>query len=248
MANQCIFCEQPSGSKEHAWPDWLVKHATERRTDWQLEVVRLGSPLITVEQVNREIEVVVDCVCDRCNRAWMKKLEDKVSSFAKPMMDGTPTVLTWQQRDQLARWAAKTALTLECSYNSEHPTPRRIREQVRMHAALPTSIDVALGAYNGARPLGSTRVIWDALDGDEPYLVWSVLIFGNVLIEARTNTRRKERASLLSTQSDYQIPLTGVERGQVHWPPRGAFDDEWVSNYAAISNDLIRRNTKRDGR
>ena len=243
MADQCIFCEKTSGSQEHAWPDWLVKHVTERRKDWQLEVVRLGSPLISVEQVNREIEVVVDCVCDRCNRGWMKKLEDRVSSFAKPMMDGKPAVLKWQQRDQLARWAAKTALALECSYNGEHRTPRRIREQVRMHAKLPISIDVALGAYSGARPLGSMRVIWDALDGDELYLIWSVLIFGNVFIEARTNTRRKERASLLSAQSDFLIPLTGVERDQIKWPPRSAFGDDSIDNYAANMNDLVRQNT-----
>jgi hypothetical protein len=243
VAEQCYFCEREADSQEHAWPDWLVKHVTERQTDWQLEVVRLGSSLITVEQVNREIEVVVECVCDRCNRGWMKKLEDRVSVFARWMMDGNPTVLTGQQGSQLARWAAKTALTLECSYGSAQPTPRHIREQVRMRAEVPISFDISLGAYDGVRPLGSQRVLWDALDSDELYLVRSVLFFGNVLVETRINTRRKERAELLRPRSDYLIALTGVERGDIQWPPRLAFGDDFIDNYAAISNEIVRRDT-----
>jgi hypothetical protein len=243
VTDQCIFCERLSGSQEHAWPDWVVKHATERRKDWQLEIVRLGSPLITVDQVNREIEVVVDCVCDRCNRGWMKKLEDRVSVFGKAMMDGRPTILTWRDRDHLARWAAKTAFTVECKYGGPHRAPRSICEALRAGPGIPPMIDVMLGAYSGPRPIRSERLIYrfDGLDGDQLYMSWSFLQFGHVLIQVRAVPGRKEHPMLLVEATDRCIPLTGVERGQVQWPPKKAVGEEILSDFRAISDEIIRR-------
>lgn len=242
MADQCIFCDFPADSTEHAWPDWLTKKVTGGRRGWQVEIVNLGSPLITVEQVNREIAVKVTCVCSRCNRGWMKRLEDRVSVFGKAMMDGRPSVLTLLQARLLARWGAKTAITLECAHGSgPYRTPRAIAEKVRQMATVPVGIDVLLGHYVGPRPLGQNRYVYRALDRDELYLCWSILLFGQVLMQVRINTRRVERPSLVGQPSRHFIPLTGVDPGQIQWPPEESVGEEFVAGFGAIMDDIVRR-------
>jgi hypothetical protein len=81
-------------SVEHIWPDWICRYFVDHKSDWSAEVQMHGSPLVAVEHFGPEVDLTTNQVCDKCNRGWMRKLEEKVSPFAKPMIDGNTIELT----------------------------------------------------------------------------------------------------------------------------------------------------------
>jgi hypothetical protein len=66
------------------------------------------------DQTKNQIEIVFDDrVCERCNNKWMKKLDDQMLAFMRPMLESeTPVQIDPSQRLTLARWATKIGLLL----------------------------------------------------------------------------------------------------------------------------------------
>src|SRR5436309_1660904 len=101
MVEPCLFCDEPSGSSEHAWPDWICRYAFDNAGHWVSQKTQVGSDLVTVENIGQEIDIVTDAVGDTCNHGWMHRLEDRVSRFLKPMIDGNAVTLTMGDRKAL---------------------------------------------------------------------------------------------------------------------------------------------------
>jgi len=61
-------------------------------------------------------------------RRLMHTLEDRVSAFLKPMIDGHSATLSEARRDALARWAIKTSIIFEHRGGRRQPadTPSRL--------------------------------------------------------------------------------------------------------------------------
>ncbi|MGO8870751.1 MAG: hypothetical protein ACLQPH_04990, partial [Acidimicrobiales bacterium] len=82
----------------------------------------------------------------------MRRLEDKVSPFLKPMIRGGATTLTVMQRQHLVRWAIKTATVFECDAHPDSPrTPRTVCKRIRVVANPPPGYEVFLTRYIGPR-------------------------------------------------------------------------------------------------
>lgn len=99
----CIFCGDPGGSNEHAWPDWLRRYLVPLVTAIP-RPRRLNSMRSESGSTGRR-NITVQCICDGCNRGWMRKLEDHFNALLKQMMLGHSSVLSPKESFALRRWA-----------------------------------------------------------------------------------------------------------------------------------------------
>ena len=100
MANNCIFCGNPAGSREHIWPAWILA----RKDFGPFRLKRAGAPDIVLNT-----ELTTKAVCHGCNTGWMSKLEAQVKPILEPMFEGKHVTLDIHQQHLIAIWIVKTA-------------------------------------------------------------------------------------------------------------------------------------------
>jgi hypothetical protein len=100
MANKCIFCGNPAGSREHIWPKWIL----ERRTFGPFRLKRAGAPDLILNT-----ELTTKAVCHDCNTGWMSKLEAALKPILEPMFEGKSVSLDIYQQQLIALWMVKMA-------------------------------------------------------------------------------------------------------------------------------------------
>jgi len=100
MPNNCVFCGNPAGSREHIWPKWLLA----RKDFGPFRLKRAGSPDVVLNT-----ELTTKSVCQACNNGWMSKLEAEVKPILEPIFEGHTVSLTIQQQHLIAIWMTKTA-------------------------------------------------------------------------------------------------------------------------------------------
>jgi hypothetical protein len=102
---KCLFCNEDANSKEHVWPQWILKLLPSRRPVRQ----RLG----TGKEVTYSGDFKLKGVCSTCNNGWMSELETEVRPILGPMVQDLSIQLDLEDQKKIARWAFKTAIVLE---------------------------------------------------------------------------------------------------------------------------------------
>lgn len=102
MPAACIFCNNDSGSREHLWPDWLLK-----RHKFGPIKMQLGDRQRIVKQ-NPDLKVKT--VCGTFNNGWMSSLESSNIPIIGPMSDGISTTLDTNAQTRVAAWSFKGAM------------------------------------------------------------------------------------------------------------------------------------------
>ena len=219
----CIFCNRPAGSVEYAWPEWLCRFVTDQLAVWNKE--RSRDPAV-LERMRREVDQTVHGVCDACSRGWMQRLEDNVSPFLQSMIAGEPTPLSPGRRRILARWAAKTAVVMECACDAPIRTPRSACEYVRGIGVHPGT-QVLVGRYDGEQQvLTHERDLFSRyIEGRKHSLSQSSFVIGKVFIQVFADPWRDSTPELEESAIQPLIALLPSQRGKVEWPPDVAIDD-----------------------
>ena len=107
----------------------------------------------------READLVVYCVCGRCNSGWMNDLDQRAQQIIEPMVVGQSTVLrSLREKHILAAWIVKLAfmfdykqdkstipLPLARQYHAERLPPAR--SLIWLAASPPTVPGHAAGAF-----------------------------------------------------------------------------------------------------
>jgi hypothetical protein len=106
MSNRkCLFCENSANTREHVWPDWIIRSLGPQ------EPIRRTGVDGSVNEFSGSL--TVKCVCDDCNNGWMSLLENKVRTFLDQVLHNQPTSLDLEQQKLLSLWAVKTAMVIE---------------------------------------------------------------------------------------------------------------------------------------
>ena len=99
LPRKCIFCDSGKLSKTHIWPDWLERllspgaHRSE-----ELKTPSHISPThsnIVVERRTTQGSLFLQkpyLACVPCNTGWMKRFEDEMVKFAKPMFTASASL------------------------------------------------------------------------------------------------------------------------------------------------------------
>lgn len=90
----CIFCDGPGLSRTHIWPEWLDKllkppDGRPQRTNNS----RVSGIRSNVKQGSMFSQKPYLC-CVACNTGWMRRFEDEMTKFAKPIFTSLETVTT----------------------------------------------------------------------------------------------------------------------------------------------------------
>ena len=225
-APTCIFCDRPSGSAEFAWPEWVCRFLIERQEVHRLEQTASDSDLAILDRMEREVDTAVTRVCETCREGWVRRLDDDVKPFLKPMLAGEPTRLPPAHQWLLARWAAKTAVVLECSLDTPVRTPRATCEHLRNVGVHPGT-QVLVGHYDGAsQVLTYERDLFSrTIDGDQRFFPQATLVIGCVFIQVFDGPWRSGLPDVIRPTSQPLIPLVGGPGDDIAWPPSSSIDD-----------------------
>lgn len=140
----CWFCESTDGtrSKEHIFPQWLLKHhnAMDERVHPIRVSLALGGGALASERGERPLRAHVNGeVCGTCNNGWMSALE--VSATPVLTRATGPGSITDDEAFILARWFAKSAVNLNVSQpyrllinkSSRHALAEHIPDRFSVH-------------------------------------------------------------------------------------------------------------------
>jgi hypothetical protein len=176
--------------------------------------------------MEREVDTTVTRVCETCREGWVQRLEDDVKPFLLPMIAGEPTPLPPARQWLLARWAAKTAVVLECSLDTPVRTPRDACEHLRK-VGVHAGTQVLVGHYDGAAQiLTYERDLFSrTIDGEQRFFPQASLVIGRVLIQVFAGPWRSGAPELIPQALQPFIALVGGSGTDVHWPPATAIDD-----------------------
>jgi len=239
-APACLFCDRPSGSVEYAWPEWLCRFLTENSRIWGTGGKDPAADILRLERMRHEIDQTVTGVCDVCSRGWMQRLEDRVSPFLQPMIVGDVTALTAVRRRLLARWAAKTAVVMECASEAPFRTPKFACEFLRRIGVHPGT-QVLLGKYDGDRRcLAHERDVFSrTIDGEKCHIPQASFVIGSVFIQVFSDPWRDSAPEPAEQAAMTFIPLVGSDRRTVVWPPDTSIDDERFDHERCGPNDEL---------
>jgi hypothetical protein len=144
----CIFCDNPAGSAEHLWPDWV--HEFIKTNGIQLIALRVrinDEP----EAIEFDLEKKMETVCHNCNNTWMSQIEQKNRPRFLKMLKNEPLSLDPGGMKIITEWAVLKSMILE----SERPqhgkelfytTEERIA--FREHRQIPARTRVWVGALD----------------------------------------------------------------------------------------------------
>jgi hypothetical protein len=112
---KCIFCENQSGSEEHLWSAWMHR------------LINFG-PIRVQEADNPDVieinpEKTINTICQHCNNVHFSQLEQSISRFLGPIIQGTPTDIDPGRMGLLIKWAVKTAMLMD-SIKQRHGDPK----------------------------------------------------------------------------------------------------------------------------
>jgi hypothetical protein len=222
-APTCIFCDNPGGTVEYAWPEWLCRFLTEWSDGWNEQ---RGFDVAVIDRLRREVGLEIDGVCARCSRGWMQRLDDKVSPFLKSMIAGDPTPLSPARQMLLARWAAKTAAVMERGCDSPIRTPRFGCEHLRRVGVHPGT-QVLVGRYDGDRQVFTHErdLFTRTINGARHYLSQSTFVMGNLLIQVFADPYRTSVPELADDAGDQLLALVPARDQTLNWPPEFSIDD-----------------------
>lgn len=145
---RCIFCPNKADSREHAWPDWVLRRFSSY-TAGPIHSTIQGK-IQNVDLTQRSLKV--RCVCQPCNTGWMKRLEDTVIPLVSPLMHDLGKPLDILQQSTIALWAVKTVMVFEYA-TDQKPTifyTDTDREQLKRKELPPPNTSVWLARCDGS--------------------------------------------------------------------------------------------------
>ena len=127
MSRICVYCGKAGSSKEHVWPGWVRRHATEvlgvspknvQRYEGSQEHRGALPRQTSVTKGHSRLTLTIKHPCKTCNNGWMSRLEETAAPILKPMIEGRQLELVSSDVKIVRAWATKTALNFV--YASEH--------------------------------------------------------------------------------------------------------------------------------
>lgn len=230
----CIFCDKKASTREDAWPLWLMKRFPTSRTS-RMDAERGGQKLGNWCMTKPGIRV--KWLCASCNNGWMSRLEMEAKPLLESILDDKLKEIDASSQSTLARWAAKTAMVLEC-LKPERPWfyTDDERQLIRDTLSLPprTSVWIAKcvnqpNIYSAAKDLRTTP-------GDGGFHVYSTtMAFGPLafqIVSIKTPATIPENVTLTYdvTEGPWGQTLLQVwptTEESVGWPPHYGLNSEF---------------------
>lgn len=149
----CIFCDAPSVSKEHFWPEWLSPYLPKQDRPsriGQFFQAERKEPVRIVRQSERPGHThdrTIRAVCADCNNGWMSGLEERVKPAILGVLQGQTSILTPVTSHAVALWVAVKSVVAEHSTDDAILTPFDDRLALR-HGEIPDWLRIFVSLHS----------------------------------------------------------------------------------------------------
>jgi hypothetical protein len=252
--DECVFCPRDAGSMEHMIPAWLLKEnqkiiatRTAVKDSAFVGMRKDGSEYVLAFGQNPEIIAFI--VCDECNTGWMKRCEDSVVKFLKPMMRGDRRDLSTSEQFFFSMWLLKTAMVMDSSKDSEtkfftkeqrYAMRRNYGAGLSTSLPFPNNVHAWVGAYSGSTSIaveGHTfNWLHEGMKKTQINAYAFTIIFGQVFGQILVTRVPFEEAGMRALRSPKvnlaQRLLYQIFRPRelpMSWPPHEKIDDVRVT-------------------
>lgn len=240
MTKQCIFCDSPVNTREHAWPRWLIKLLNATQESRPMSLRRHDGT--DAQWLAKNAPLRFKEVCATCNNEWMSDLESESIPIMTPMIRGEAITLNIKQQITVGAWATKCAMLFDAHDPGETFHDRL--DCLHFRKSLTPSLDstnIWLGRYNTS---GSPHAFTEHRTFRTPLMRSGNLVkshvhtmaFGFLVLQIVRfkRTVHESRAFKIHFQHVVNLPwdkLTveiwpnAFELKAARWPPPLAFDD-----------------------
>jgi hypothetical protein len=226
----CIFCGTTPLSREHIWPEWLmrllptpdgVETTAQRGFDQPIQFWRSRRP----EQTAR-------FVCAACNNGWMSQLENAMKQVVTSILSRPSSIIDASAQGTIALWAVKTAMVYEALRpNREWFYRADERHSFRLDRQIPDRTYVWIAPLVATPGFYSTATdMWEthAKTAEETQGYVTTMAFGSLAIQILTIRIGSNRPAdlVLSVPctngpwNDSTIPVHPRRRDSEPWPTR----------------------------
>jgi len=225
---KCLFCENPAKTREHIWPEWVLKRLNVREPIHQ----KMGNE---PAQLLPNPEQKVKAVCGTCNNGWMHELENLNIPLIGNLMQDVAFALNGLQQYQLATWAVKMSMIGDFLARSQRPLffDQVEREQLRVANNLPDRTQVWIARYAFPDHVGIWGTNSWALDMTVHAFITTVVV-GHLVVQVLTAQCFEKWDGIKVNVEPRPGPLpwpqlvTGIWPTVVSaaWPPTFSFNDD----------------------
>ena len=157
MAKPCVFCGQFAPmTKEHIWGEWIRQYVPSGANKHYLKDVEVNKAgqeeHVSITQRNGSaIGSYRKIVCDKCNNAFLSRIQNRAKPFLIPLLEGRRTALVAKAQTAIATWATMVTMTAEFFLNSSGKIAisGEDRAQLRATETALTDWDIWIGHYPG---------------------------------------------------------------------------------------------------
>jgi hypothetical protein len=245
---RCAFCRQPGVTREHVWPQWLLRlvESPGKSLLGVAHQVRNSSGELVEKSIIRmwessKLDLTVRAVCAACNNGWMSTLESRSMIVMRPLIEGRRVVLDQQDQILVAFWAQKTISILSLAsplrsvphshlsrlYHSRGPLAESSVWLAQYHAK-------AAGLWARERRLDLQSEA-DLAQADLPHGYLTTLRIGELVIQVCGYSGEGHlRLPHASRIRGHIIQIWPVKTGRRRWPPMlGSLSDVELDDLAA---------------
>lgn len=230
-----MFCGDRAGSKEHVWPEWLLKMTSVGPV--VVDAERGGEKLKSWKQLDHK--VTTKHVCGSCNNGWMSQLENRTKPVVTRLMEDTAGPITPSEQRTIAAWMLKTAMVFEALRVSGSPWFYTFEERARMRntRGLPSRTRVWIAKcvdLPGAYCTGSDLSETNGVTSNEARAYLTTMGIGNLALQALTlrlpedvpDSTRITTGVRSGPWNECTISVWPEAQVDPRWPPRLGFRGE----------------------
>jgi hypothetical protein len=230
---ECLFCERPAGSKEHIFPQWILKRKKMRFS--KLELWKRSGIIY------RGDEYTTRMVCGKCNNGWMADLDSEAIPVLSPMFDGEHVQLREDQQRLISVWMAKMAIIQESTKGRDVVQRFYTNEETRrfrIDRLIPAITKIWVGRIDIAdrRNIGATEIKRASQNGYDE--IRATTVFNEHFVSQIVTQRSMDGIEIEPKPGDWGyvlISIWPIQSPVALWPPAHSF-----TNYGSTAVDYLR--------
>jgi hypothetical protein len=223
----CIYCGAESGSEEHVFPDWLRKRYKGYGT---LEhKVDIDSP-IRFKRGVKYLTLTVRSVCNKCNKTWMKKIQDETKPVIERLLDSPSAPLDLGECRLLTTWAVMSTMCSETRNQQRYWRYTELDHTLFFtNREIPKNTDVWICYWaNSQGPSYDGRAPWSRKErGFVATFGFGTLVF-QVIHVVPVDPKDRETRNLVNGApwDEILIPIRYPKDLPISWPPKKAIQGD----------------------
>ena len=237
MARKCAFCENRANTREHVWPDWIIRRFETGQFEHRHQAVSdKHGQLADLLWEGPKIDLKVRRVCRSCNEGWMSRAEVAIEPLLSDLIfnPSRPRILSIEDTSRLALWIAKTMLVFQFLNHEGATVPRESYEFVREHQLPPPGMRIwiaGLDDVDGTLYRHHRLRLTGSVSGRQGHGYSATFGIRHFAFQVIAHNIGDEVSFTRNDEERYSLPIWPNSES-VSWPPAFFFTREGWSEWA----------------